>query len=148
MIRKIIGILAAIFIFIAVIIQFIPYGHNHTNPPVLAEPKWDSETTRATFYRTCGDCHSNQTTWLWYSNIAPVSWLVYHDVQEGRSRFNVSEWGRPGENEGEAAAELVKSGEMPLPQYLLMHPNARLTPQEKDAFIKGLIATFGGGGGD
>lgn len=150
MIKKIIWTIATIVILLAVVIQLIPYGHNHTNPSVLGEPKWDSETTRATFYRACGDCHSNQTTWPWYSNIAPISWLVYRDVQEGRSKFNVSEWGRPGENEGEAAAGLVQSGEMPLPQYILMHPTARLSAQEKEAFIKGLLATFGGersGGG-
>jgi mono/diheme cytochrome c family protein len=87
------GFLALMALLVA--LQFIPYGRNHTNPPVLAEPAWNSAQTRALFFQACGDCHSNQTIWPWYSNLAPVSWLVQRDVQEGRREFNVSEWGRP-----------------------------------------------------
>jgi hypothetical protein len=57
----------------ALVIQLVPYGHNHANPPLLAEPTWNSEQTSALFVRACADCHSNQTTWPWYSSIAPVS---------------------------------------------------------------------------
>ncbi|MCX7782465.1 MAG: heme-binding domain-containing protein, partial [Meiothermus sp.] len=74
-------------------IQLVPYGRDHQNPPVVAEPPWDSPQTRALFVRACADCHSNQTRWPWYSHIAPVSWLVQRDVEEGRSKLNLSLWG-------------------------------------------------------
>ncbi len=124
-------------------IQLVPYGRNHTNPPVGSEPAWDSPATRATAVVACFDCHSNQTVWPWYSNIAPISWLVQHDVDEGREALNYSEWGRG--QEGDDSAELVREGEMPPFAYLLTHPDARLSGAARDAFIRGLVATFGGG---
>lgn len=126
-------------------IQLVPYGRDHTNPPVVAEPAWDSPETRALFVRACADCHSNQTVWPWYSHIAPVSWLVAHDVAEGRAKFNISMWGQQ-RNEGDEAAESVREGEMPLPIYLPTHPEARLTTAEREQLIAGLTATFGGEG--
>ncbi len=74
------------------LLQLVPYGRNHTNPPVAAEPAWASAQTRALAVRACFDCHSNETTWPWYSNVAPVSWLIQRDVDEGRRRLNFSEW--------------------------------------------------------
>ena len=67
------------------VLQLIPYGRNHNNPPVVAEPAWDSPATRTAFMQACGDCHSNETTWPWYSQVAPMSWLIQHDVDEGRT---------------------------------------------------------------
>jgi mono/diheme cytochrome c family protein len=124
-------------------VQFVPYGRNHTNPPVLAEPAWTSAQTRRLFFQACGDCHSNQTAWPWYSSIAPISWLVQRDVEEGRRKFNISEWGRP-KNEADEAAETVQKGTMPPWFYVALHPSARLSPIERQEFIAGLIATFGG----
>lgn len=126
-----------------VILQLIPYGRAHSNPPVLASPTWDSPQTQTLFERACADCHSNQTHWPWYSNIAPVSWLVQRDVDEGRAKLNVSEWGR-GEQETEEAQEVIDNGEMPPRIYLLTHPQARLSEQEKTALVKGLQASLGG----
>jgi hypothetical protein len=134
----VIGLLALI-----VLLQAIPYGREHTNPPVHNEPTWNSQETRATFFRACGDCHSNRTIWPWYSHIAPVSWLISNHVTEGREHFNISEWGRK-KNRGNEAAEEVEKGAMPLKSYLLLHPKARLSETEKQEFIKGLKATFGG----
>jgi hypothetical protein len=122
--------------------QLVPYGRDHSNPPVLGEPAWDGPATRATFHRACGDSHSNTTRWPWYSHVAPASWLVAYDVRQGRSHFNVSEWGRP-ENEGDEAAELVEKGEMPLWYYRPAHPEARLSKTDKAEFLRGLAATFG-----
>jgi hypothetical protein len=68
------------------LIQLIPYGHNHTNPSVVAEPQWDTPQTRELTARACYDCHSNATVWRWYSSIAPASWLIQHDVEDGRRR--------------------------------------------------------------
>ncbi len=59
-----------------ILLQIIPYGHNHTNPPIVEEPAWDSPQTRAVVKKACFDCHSNETVWPWYSNIAPLSWLI------------------------------------------------------------------------
>lgn len=65
---------------LAVGAQVVPYGRDHTNPPVLAEASWDSPATHDLAARACFDCHSNQTTWPWYSNVAPLSWVVSHHI--------------------------------------------------------------------
>ena len=121
-------------------IQFIPV--DRSNPPIVSEPNWDSPETRALAERACFDCHSNETKWPWYSKIAPVSWLVVHDVQEGRAALNYSEWRPNQENE---SVEAIVEGEMPLEIYLMMHPEAQLTKAETQALIAGLNATFGPG---
>jgi mono/diheme cytochrome c family protein len=123
------------------VVQLIPYGRDHTNPPVVAEPTWDSVQTRELAVRTCFDCHSNETVWPWYSHVAPVSWLVQRDVDEGREELNFSEWNRP--QEVEESAETVRDGSMPPRSYLLTHPEARLTEVQLTALADGLAATFG-----
>lgn len=128
--------------------QLVPYGREHTNPPVLAEPAWDRPETRALFMRACADCHSNQTVWPWYSNIAPASWLIARDVVEGREQFNISVWGSQQRNEGDDAAEQVQEGEMPPWFYLPLHAEAQFTPAEREQLIAGLSATFGGSPGE
>jgi len=125
------------------LIQLIPYGHSHDNPPVLNEVHWDTPQTKALFTKACADCHSNLTKWPSYSSVAPVSWLIMHDVEEGREHLNVSMWGKQKKNKGKDAAEEVEEGEMPPAIYTVMHPEAKLTNQEKTALIRGLKATFG-----
>ncbi len=145
------GGLVALF----VLIQAIPYGRDHPNPPVLKEPAWDSPQTRAFAVDACFDCHSNQTKWPWYTNIAPVSWLTESDVKSGRSSLNFSEWNRPQDTSIGDIVEAVQGGSMPPAYYAWMpnHPGAKLSKSEKAAFIRGLEATFkasppiGGGGG-
>ena len=129
---------------LAVVIQLVPYGRSHDNPPVKGEPAWDSPQTRALAVRACFDCHANTTTWPWYSHVAPVSWLVQHDVDEGRDDLNFSEWdpAKPKRSATKAAGE-VDEGDMPPFYYRWMHPEARLSADEKAALIKGLRATFG-----
>jgi hypothetical protein len=144
---KVMAILVLVGIVGFLLIQIVPYGRVHTNPPVLQEPQWDSPATRALAARACFDCHSNETKWPWYSYVAPASWLVAHDVEEGRSRLNLSEWGMPsgggegGEGAGEAA-EVIAGGYMPPAQYLLMHPEARLSDAEKQQLIQGMQASL------
>jgi hypothetical protein len=75
-------------------IQFVPV--NRTNPPVTTQIKWDSAQTEALATRACMDCHSNQTTWPWYSYVAPASWLIYYDVQRGRQELDLSTLGTAG----------------------------------------------------
>jgi len=128
-----------------VLIQLVPYGRAHANPPVQAEPKWDSPQTRELAKRACFDCHSNETVWPWYSNVAPMSWMIQKHVDEGRSKLNFSEWHRP-QREAREAAETVQKGEMPEKSYLPLHPEAILSAQEKQALINGLNATLGSSG--
>jgi hypothetical protein len=139
--RKFIGIILAVIVFFAVI-AVLPIGHNHTNPPVIAEPKWDSPLTRELAQRACYDCHSNETTWPWYSSLNPIAWLVQVDVDNGRRRLNFSEWNRPQRLELNEIAGIVLEGEMPPLQYLLMHPNAKLTNQERQELAQGLQTTL------
>lgn len=138
---RLLGWLLAAF----VVLQLVPYGRAHRNPPVQVTPNWDSAQTQELFARACADCHSNTTRWPWYSNIAPVSWLVQRHVDEGRSKFNVNV---PGfGREADEAANTVRKGTMPEPTYLPLHPEARLSAAERDALIRGLAATFGSEGG-
>ena len=123
-------------------IQFIPLRRGHNDSPVKAEPKWDSPKTRELFFRACGDCHSNNAAWPWYGYIAPISWLIQHNINKGRADLNVSEWGR-AESKGDDAAETVQKGSMPPLVYTIMRPSVRLSASEKQAFIQGLVATFG-----
>jgi len=112
-----------------------------TNPPVVAEPKWDSPQTRALVKRACFDCHSNETVWPWYSNIPPISWLVVSDTVRGRVRLNFSEWGQSRMGAGEIR-EVIQEGEMPPAIFLINHPEARLTAAEKQQLLDGLSRTL------
>jgi hypothetical protein len=123
-------------------IQLVPYGRNHTNPPVTGQPKWDSPETEQLARRACFECHTNETTWPWYSHVAPFSWLVQRDVDEGREVLDWSTWdGSQAEAAGESAEE-VEEGEMPPWFFLPLHPEARLSDAEKERLIAGLRKTF------
>ncbi len=115
-----------------VLIQFVPV--DRTNPAVESEVPATAEV-RAVLRRGCYDCHSNETVWPWYSQIAPVSWLVSRDVSKGREELNFSTWNRlPTKKQIEAlheSWETVEEGEMPLWFYLPTHPEARLSAQDR-----------------
>jgi hypothetical protein len=132
---------AVALVVVFALIQFVPYGRDHSNPPVVAEPKWDSPATRKLAQDACFDCHSNQTTWPWYSNVAPVSWLVYNDVKSGREELNFSEWS--GQQGAGDILEVVRDGSMPPWYYKLLHPDARLGDAERAALIRGFQRTLG-----
>lgn len=143
-IRKLVLIAVAVLAAGFLLIQLVPYGRAHEDPPVVAEPNWDSPQTRELADRACFDCHSNETTWPWYASVAPVSWLVQHDVDEGRNYLNFSTWGRGGEGEEiDDLSRIVLEGKMPPSQFLITHPEARLTDAEKAALADGLAATAG-----
>ena len=137
-----------LLVLVAIAIQFVPYGRDHENPPVLAEPAWDSATTQDLARRACFDCHSNETEWRWYTNIAPISWFIQSEVDEGRAELNFSEWSAG--QEGEESAGTVRDGSMPPRFYALTR--SRLTDAETQMLTVGLAATFGdeyeGSGGD
>lgn len=85
--------------------------------------------------RSCNDCHSNKTTWPWYSNVAPVSWFVTDHVNHGRRHLNFSEWSgynrRQTDNLLDAICEWVEKDRMPLDSYTAIHRNAVLSPEDK-----------------
>ena len=142
--KRIFGLVALGVLAFLVVAQFIPAGR--TNPPVKAEPNWDSPRTRELLKRACFDCHSNETVWPWYSKIAPISWGIVGDVKSGRSELNFSEWGS-GEAEINEIIEVIREGEMPPFYYVWLHSEAKLSDAEKDELIAGLEATFGLGSG-
>jgi hypothetical protein len=153
------GLILLIIVFF-VLIQLVPFGRTHVNPPVVQEPKWDSPQTRALAVRACFDCHSNETAYPWYSNVAPVSWLVQRDINEGRQRLNFSDingtqrtrGGEDREGGGEGfgggrreneIGRVIQNGSMPPWYYIIQHPSASLSDQEKQQLIQGLQATLG-----
>jgi hypothetical protein len=137
--RKVVTYLAIGIAVLAIAIQFIRPAR--TNPQV--DPSKDMMAlvsvppeVRAVLERSCFDCHSNRTTWPWYSHVAPASWLVANDVSEGRKHLNFSEWG--GYKTGRQRSKLesligeVDKAEMPPGTYLIMHRGAALSASERD----------------
>jgi hypothetical protein len=110
------------------------------NPPVQSDLTAPVEVT--TMLRSaCYDCHSNETRWPWYSTIAPLSWLMQHDVNRGRERLDFSQWAEYASDPGTAAqklekiAQFVTRGDMAPWHYRMLHPTARLTPRQRDTLI-------------
>jgi len=133
-----------------VVIQFIRPGHdNPASDPSMSI--WADATVPAAVQtilkNSCGDCHSNQTAWPWYSHIAPASWLVAGDVQEGREHMNLSHWkewtDKKRAKKRVEIGEETRDGEMPLGIYTLLHPDAGLSPEQ----IATLTAWSGGAPG-
>ena len=121
-----------IFTGLLVIIQLI--RPEQTNPPVTAEINAPDNVT-GILKKSCYDCHSNQTTWPWYSSVAPVSWLVTHNVKEGRRHLNFSGWetlsnSDKGKMLSEIREEILRE-EMPPGMYILMHSHAGITPDDR-----------------
>ncbi len=126
-----------VVLLLLLIIQF--FQPSRTNPisspdmsfAVVARP---SPEVAAIVERACRDCHSHNTVWPWYSRIAPVSWLVASDVKDGRTHLNFSQWGYYGPEMSKVKLKdmcnEVKAGEMPLWIYTLMHPGAKLSPDD------------------
>lgn len=108
-------------------IQVVPA--ERSNPPITADFDGPQEVARV-LRTSCYDCHSNESSWPWYSRVAPASWLVAHDVKEAREHLNFSAWGSLDEDRRRKLAEEiweeVEEGEMPLKAYLLAHSEARL----------------------
>ncbi len=125
------GLLAIILI----AMQFIP-SYEKSNLPV--DPAKEIKAPREVmevFKRSCYDCHSNETNWPWYADVAPMKWVVRRDVIEGRKALNFSIWQEYGDaKRKELKKQIYRSViiAMPLPQYLWLHPKAKLTKTQKD----------------
>jgi len=128
---------SAVVVLLAVA-QFIQPAR--TNPPSDATTAIHSHVevapeVSAILSRACYDCHSNATKWPWYSKVAPVSWLVVSDVNDGRRHLNFSEWAKYDRSKAakkmQEIDEEVTNKAMPLSSYTLLHPEARLSDQER-----------------
>lgn len=112
-----------------------------TKTTAPAEPAHSPDVVRvagpevgAILKRSCKDCHSNETTWPWYSHIAPLSWMISKHVTQGREKVNFSEWapGKLTTNQKAEICDAVSNGSMPLRGYTMLHSNARLSSHDVD----------------
>ena len=112
-------------------IQLIPV--RRINPAISGEAR-APEQIEEILGRACQDCHSHRTRWPWYSYVAPVSWLIEHDVEEGREYLNLSTWDAyPSEQRRKLFKEIreeIEVGSMPPWYYVTMHPSARLSERD------------------
>ena len=122
----------AFLVVVIIGIQFIPV--ERTNPPVVSDIDAPSEV-KDILRKACYDCHSNETKWVWYTKIAPASFLAIKDVNEGREHLNFSEWGNytnRTEKIKEEIWEEVREEHMPPWMYRVSHSESKLTPEEKN----------------
>ena len=131
--------LAAVFL----LLQF--KQPQRTNPPVESEIMAPPEIA-AILQRSCYDCHSHKTDWPWYTYVAPLSWWIADHVHDGRGDLNFSRWPVLEFDELEHnfrdIDEQIAKGEMPLKSYLILHPGARLSDEEKDALRRWAQSNF------
>lgn len=134
---------ALIVIFAA--LQF--FNPSHANPPVVVDfiaTNSPPPQIAAMLHAACYDCHSHETRWPWYSRVAPVSWLIANDVNEGRDNLDLSDW--PADDLMRCAkkmgdmSEQIGFGDMPMKKYTVIHANARLTEAEKKQLMDWLDA--------
>ena len=118
--------------------QLVPYGWWHENPAVVQDAPWPDAETAELARGACYDCHSNETEWPVYSYVAPMSWLVRRDVENGRDELNFSTWDRD-DGEADDAADEVLDGSMPPSRYEMLHPDARLSDEEIDLLVNALL---------
>jgi hypothetical protein len=141
--RRTVRSAAIALVVIATAIQFVRPAR--TNPLIepshaLAEMQPVPAHVTAVLDRACRDCHSNNTRWQWYSQVAPVSWLVIDHVNHGRSHFNYSDWARyPAADRARLlknSCDLVQEDSMPLASYRWMHRSARLSKADVQAICE------------
>jgi hypothetical protein len=123
-------------LFVAASAYVHPYGSvkaARSEQPLLAGAEVDPELVRIV-ERSCQNCHSEKTEWPWYSYLAPLSWMIENDVRKGRNHMNLSHWDRyPEDRKVELLTKIgveVRNRRMPLPNYLRLHPQARLSDNE------------------
>jgi hypothetical protein len=119
---------------VLVAMQFVPV--RRSNPPVEVDVPAPANV-HAILRRACYDCHSNETVWPWYTHVAPISWLVARDVQQGREELNFSTWNRLAPRQQakylrESWQEVAEGGMPPWP-YLRIHRDAALSAADRAA---------------
>lgn len=110
-----------------------------TNPPTdpartLMAVTHVTPDAEGVLVRACRDCHSNDTRWPWYSNVAPISWFVIDHVNHGRRHFNYSDWAQYDPDQRpkilKDICKLTRENDMPMTSYLWLHPDARLSDRD------------------
>jgi hypothetical protein len=144
--EKVIWFIAGTGLTAFIVLQFLPVwwfepSASLINPPVLTDIRWNAPETANMVERACYMCHSNQTRLPIYMQVAPLSWLAAQRVNNGRAHLNFSEQ-RASQIRVEELVEVIEAGTMPPPQYLLLHPEAQFSPNEKAQLIAGIRATF------
>jgi hypothetical protein len=129
-----------------IVLQFMPVwwvvpSTTLHNPPIVNDVQWNSAQTAEMIERACYMCHSNETRLPFYMQVAPLSWIASQRVNNGREHLNFSEQS-PDDIAMDELIEAIESGEMPPAQYLLLHPEANLSEEEKAYLIAGIRATF------
>jgi uncharacterized membrane protein YgcG len=127
------------------LIQLVPYGWRHPNPPVVRDAPWPDAESAAIARQSCYSCHSNETDWPPYAYVAPTSWLVRYDVASARRKLNFSDWDAYGARASDAVDQVL-AGNMPLDRYTLIHRDARLSQDEVDKLTAALENMSGDGG--
>ena len=131
-----------LLVVVFVLIQFVPV--DRSNPPVESEISTPPDV-KIILKHACYDCHSNETVWPWYSQIAPFSWLLARDVHEGRAELNFSTWQRYSATEQvkklKKSREEVQEGEMPPWYYLLVHRDAALSDADRQVLHTWALST-------
>lgn len=98
-----------------------------------------SEEMATLIKAACYDCHSHQAKYPWYSNVAPISWMVEHHIEEGREHLNFSKWGsydtKKANHKLEECIEEIEEGEMPMKPYVVMHSEAKMSKEQKKALM-------------
>ena len=137
-------VLSASILVMLPVIQAVPYGRSHSNPPITGEPQWSSPRTRELMVRACFGCHSNEVEYPSYASVAPISWVVEAHVAEGREKVNYSEFDRRQRGADETI-EVIEEGSMPPSYYTRFgrHPEAKMTSAELQELLVGLRATPG-----
>lgn len=125
-----------------VILQFIPSGRpesSDNNPGDLLKNNEVPVPVSNMLRAACYDCHSNETHYPWYAYVAPVSWLVSRDVRLGRGDLNLSDWEQFSKEDQlkllDEMGEEVADGNMPMVIYPLTHPEAKLSPSDREDFV-------------
>ena len=129
---QVVGVFGVLFL----LLQVLPYGHAHGAPATTKRASFPA-SARSLVAGACSDCHSNDTRFPWYSNIAPASLLVVNDVKGGRKRLNFSQWDRPQPALDDVLAA-VRRKSMPPLQYKLIHGRSRLSAAERGRLMDAL----------
>lgn len=116
-------------------IQFIPITRDNPSFDPKDELKTQPEV-QALLKRACYDCHSNEVKYPYYSQIAPLSWGIRRHVKQGRAAMNFSTWEKMEDKIKKFRLDrfnsVISLGLMPMPSYLIFHPEARLNGEEKE----------------
>jgi hypothetical protein len=127
---------------VLIIIQFIQPAHN-TSVQILATDISKmvsiSDNVKSLLKITCYDCHSNNTTYPWYSNIQPIGWLMGYHIKEAKNQLNFSEFGSYSQRRQlsklDGIANSIRDNIMPLSSYKMMHKTVQLNKNEKILLI-------------